>query len=124
MNRREFIKSVTGSTAAIVVAAPALAAPIDYPHERLSDVWNIMKRTPGGPVAMRHAVEREFGAGILRFASPHSAVVLLDTWSIDYWEERESFKSFAAAKVKIVKGIYQQSEESRQWHQAYPIRCI
>jgi|SRR5687768_9272310 len=122
MNRRNFVVAVACISAA-TFGLPASAAPIEYPHERLADVWEIMKKTPGGPAAMRAAVEREFGSGILRFSSPYGAVVLLDTNSIDFWDGGEfggmSRQSHAAAKVKIVRGMRRKDH----WSMKYPIAC-
>lgn len=118
MNRRSFI----AGAAAALACAPSVAAPIDHPHDRLSEVWVTMRRTRGGPRAMRDAVERVFGAGILRFSNK-GAVVLLDTTSIDFYRRPnvigETSRNYAGAAIRMMEP----RRFDRGWVHACPIPC-
>jgi hypothetical protein len=89
---------------------------IYHPHERLSEVWDIMRATGGSPKAMREAVESEFGIGLLSFSN-NSCTVYLDTESISFWAKQEGPPDYAAATVRIITP----ENLDEGWFQACPI---
>lgn len=121
MHRRKFMLGLAG--AVTIAAVAAAASPRIHPHERLSEFWAIMGRNRSGPAAMRAAVEKEFGAGELRFEGVvlgDRTVVLIDTASIDF-DDRFAYHGrpdVVTAKCRIVEPPHRRVECA-----GMPFRC-
>jgi hypothetical protein len=98
-----------------------------FSHDRLPELWALMRTTGESPEAMRAAVEKEFAAGVICFEGvvslddrPHEFVsVLLDTASIGYWRPSGWPENAVTALCKIVEPV----ATATDWTRGALIRC-